>query len=168
MVSYKALNTKVEAVISQTRDGVGNGDGSQTTATPEAVMSQTLDGVAKDDGGQTAAISEALFSQPRDGVGNGDGGQTAATREAVISQTRDGVGNGDGGQTATTTEAGFSQTRDGIASISKNHSFRDYNLSRIIRPPLMCNRSSLIFPIQVIVNPIHLFDICPRGMKSQE
>ena len=91
MVSYKALNTKVEAVISQTRDGVGKGDGSQTTATPEAVISQTLDGVAKDDGGQTAAISEALFSQTRDGVGNGDGGQPVATTEAVTSQTRDGI-----------------------------------------------------------------------------
>ena len=145
MASYKALNTIIETAISQTRDGVGNGDG-----------------------GQTAATREATTSQTRDGVGNGDGGQTAATREAVISQTRDGVGNGDGGQTATTTEAGFSQTRDGIASISKNHSFRDYNLSRIIRPPLMCNRSSLIFRIQVVVNSIHLYVMCPRGMKSQE
>ena len=70
MVSYKALNTISEAVISQTRDGVGNGDG-----------------------GQTAATREAPFSQTRDGVGNGDGGQTAATLEAPNSQTRDGVGN---------------------------------------------------------------------------
>ena len=62
MVSYKALNTAMEAPFSQTRDGVGNGDG-----------------------GQTAAISEAPFSQPRDGVGNGDGGQTAATKECIIS-----------------------------------------------------------------------------------
>ena len=70
MVSYKALNTTIEAGTSQTRDGVGNGDG-----------------------GQTAARREATISQTRDGVGNGDGGPTAATREAVISQTRDGVGN---------------------------------------------------------------------------
>ena len=68
MVSYKALNTFIEAVISQTRDGVGNGDG-----------------------GQTAAFIEAVISQTRDGVGNGDGGQTAATREAETSQTRDGI-----------------------------------------------------------------------------
>ena len=68
MVSYKALNTAIEAAISQTRDGVGNGDG-----------------------GQTAAIREALISQTRDGVGNGDGGQTAAIPEAAISQTRDGI-----------------------------------------------------------------------------
>ena len=68
MVSYKALNTISEAVISQTRDGVGNGDG-----------------------GQTAAIPEAVNSQTRDGVGNGDGGQTAATIEAETSQTRDGI-----------------------------------------------------------------------------
>ena len=45
MVSYKALNTILEAVISQTRDGVGNGDGGQTAATREAVISQTRDGV---------------------------------------------------------------------------------------------------------------------------
>ena len=70
MVSYKALNTTLEAAISQTRDGVGNGDG-----------------------GQTAAIIEAPISQTRDGVGNGDGGQTAATSEAGSSQSRDGVGN---------------------------------------------------------------------------
>ena len=70
MVSYKALNTAIEAKPSQARDGVGNGDG-----------------------GQTAATIEAVFSQTRDGVGNGDGGQTAATREAAFSQTRDGVGN---------------------------------------------------------------------------
>ena len=68
MVSYKALNTTREAPSSQTRDGVGNGDGGQTAATPEALNSQT-----------------------RDGVGNGDGGQTAATIEALISQTRDGI-----------------------------------------------------------------------------
>ena len=67
MVSYKALNTPWEAVIFQTRDGVGNGDG-----------------------GQIAAIREAVPSQTRDGVGNGDGDQTAASLEAVISQTRDG------------------------------------------------------------------------------
>ena len=70
MVVSESLNTTIEAVISQTRNGVGNGDGGQTAATIEAVISQT-----------------------RDGVGNGDGGQTAATNEAVISQTRDGVGN---------------------------------------------------------------------------
>ena len=51
MVSYKALNTTMEAATSQTRDRVGNGDG-----------------------GQTAAIFEAPFSQTRDGDGNGDGG----------------------------------------------------------------------------------------------
>ena len=68
MVSYKALNTVVEAVFSQTRDGVGNGDG-----------------------GQTFAILEAGNSQPLDGVGNGDGGQIAAIPEAVIFQTRDGI-----------------------------------------------------------------------------
>ena len=43
-------------MISQTRDGVGNGDGGQTAATLEAVISQTRDGVANGDGGQTAAI----------------------------------------------------------------------------------------------------------------
>ena len=145
MVSYKALNTILETGFSQTRDGVGNGDGDQTAATSEAVISQALDG-----------------------VGNGDGGQTAATSEAVISKTRDGVGNGDGDQTAATSEAVISQALDVISKTKINHSFRDYNLSRIRRPPLTCNRSSLISPIQVIVNPIHLYDICPRGMKSQE
>ena len=63
------------------------------SATREAPFSQTRDGVGNGDGGQTAATIEAHLSQTRDGVGNGDGGQTAAAREALISQTRDGVGN---------------------------------------------------------------------------
>ena len=62
-------------------------------ATPEAVISQTRDGVGNGDGGQTAATTEAAISQTRDGVGNGDGGQTAASIEAVTSQTRDGIGD---------------------------------------------------------------------------
>ena len=45
MVSYKALNTITEAATSQTRDGVGNGDGGQTAATHEALNSQTRDGI---------------------------------------------------------------------------------------------------------------------------
>ena len=68
MVSYKALNTEKEATLSQTRDGVGNGDGGQTAATHEAVISQTRDGVGNGDGGQTAAILEATISQTRDGI----------------------------------------------------------------------------------------------------
>ena len=46
MVSYKALNTILEAAISQTRDGVGNGDGGQTAATIEEVFSHTRNYVA--------------------------------------------------------------------------------------------------------------------------
>ena len=68
MVSYKALNTVIEAGISQTRDGVGNGDGGQTAATTEAVISQTRNGIANGDGGQTAATIEAPFSHTRDGI----------------------------------------------------------------------------------------------------
>ena len=45
MVSYKALNTTIEAAIAQARDGVRNGDGGQTTASIEAVISQARDGV---------------------------------------------------------------------------------------------------------------------------
>ena len=45
MVSYKALNTRIEAVPSQTRDGVWNGDGGQTAAICEARPSQTRDGI---------------------------------------------------------------------------------------------------------------------------
>ena len=68
MVSYKALSTFPEALISQTRDGVGNGDGGQTAATSEAVISQTRDGVGNGDGGQISAIIEAETSQTRDGI----------------------------------------------------------------------------------------------------
>ena len=68
MVSYKALNTTIEAPFSQTRDGVGNGDGGQTAATIEALNSQTRDGVGNGDRGQTAAKKEARFSQTRDGI----------------------------------------------------------------------------------------------------
>ena len=45
MVSYKALNTTIKNSRSHTRNGVGNGDGGQTAATTEAVISQTRDGV---------------------------------------------------------------------------------------------------------------------------
>ena len=55
-------------------------------------MSQARDGVGNGDGGQTTAIIEAKNSQARDGVGNGDGGQTTASPKALISQTRDGIG----------------------------------------------------------------------------
>ena len=46
MVSYKALNTTIEAPFSQTRDGVGNGDGGQTAAIIEAAISKTRDGIS--------------------------------------------------------------------------------------------------------------------------
>ena len=69
MVSYKALNTTIEAPISQTRDGVGNGDGGQTAATMKAFSSQTRDGVGNGDGGQTATLMEAVSAQTRDGIG---------------------------------------------------------------------------------------------------
>ena len=69
MVSYKALNTTIEALMSQARDGVGNGDGGQTAATIEAIVSQTRDGVGNGDGDQIAANIEAILSQSRDGIG---------------------------------------------------------------------------------------------------
>ena len=86
-IHYNTFKTAAttEAVISQTRDGVGNIDGVQTAATIEAVISQTRDGVGNFDGGQTAATSEALISHTRDGVGNGDGGQTVAVIVSIIS-----------------------------------------------------------------------------------
>ena len=65
MVSYKALNTLREALISQTRDGIGNGDGGQTFAATEAPISQTRDGLRNSDGGQTFAVFEAIISQTR-------------------------------------------------------------------------------------------------------
>ena len=68
MVSYKALNTIIEALISQTYDGVGKGDGGQTAATLEAGTSQPRDEVGNGNGGQTAAIIEAPFSQTHDGI----------------------------------------------------------------------------------------------------
>ena len=45
MVSYKDLNTVIEAGTSQTRDRVGNGDGGQTAAILEAAICQTRDGI---------------------------------------------------------------------------------------------------------------------------
>ena len=53
-------------------------DGAQTAATLEAAISQTRDGAGNGDGAQTAATLEAAIAQTCDGVGNGDGGQTAA------------------------------------------------------------------------------------------
>ena len=49
------------------------------------MISQIRDGVGNGDGGQTAATLKAETSQTRDGVGNGDGGQTAATSVSIIS-----------------------------------------------------------------------------------
>ena len=149
MVSYKALNTTMEAAIFQTRDGVGNGDG-----------------------GQTAAIREATFSQTRDGVGNGDGGQTAASREAVFSHTRDGVGNGDGGQTAAICEARPSQTRDGICDAIISHCFRNYYVTgvfiiiRVIIVSLKSDRSRLVVCIQIVEDSIYLCVMSP-GRKGK-
>ena len=171
MVSYKALNTKGEAVISQTRNGVGNGDGGQTAATIEAFKSQTRDGVGNGDGGQTAAIIEAPSSQSRDGVGNGDGGQTAATIEALISQTRDGVGNGDGGQTAATIEAVISQTRDGICDAIISHCFRNHYVTgvfiiRVRIVSLKSDSSRLVGCIQIVEDSIYLCFMSP-GRKGK-
>ena len=149
MVSYKALNTAREAGTSQTRDGVGNGDG-----------------------GQTAAIREAVISQTRDGVGNGDGGQIAATREAAFSQTRDGVGNGDGGQTAAKKEARFSQTRDGICDAIISHCFRNHYVTGvfiIIRVKIVSlkrDRSRPVDYIQIVENAIYLCVMSP-GRKGK-
>ena len=51
------------------RSGGKHIDGGQT-AIPEAVISQARDGVGNGDGGQTAAFRETTISQTRDGVGN--------------------------------------------------------------------------------------------------
>ena len=148
MVSYKALNTIREAVISQTRDGVGNGDG-----------------------GQTAAFIEAVISQTRDGVGNGDGGQTEAIPEAGSSQTRDGVGNGDGGQTAAFIEAVISQTRDGICDTIISHFFRNHYVTGvfIIIPVIVSLKSDcsrLFGCIQIVEDSIYLCVMSP-GRKGK-
>ena len=125
-------------------------------ATFEAPFSQTRDGVGNGDGGQTAAIREAPITQTRDGVGNGDGGQTAAIREATFSQTRDGVGNGDGGQTAALREAESSQTRDGICDVSISHCFRNHYVTGvfiIIRGRIVSRKSDcsrLVGCIQIV------------------
>ena len=149
MVSYKALNTTIEAVTSQTRDGVGNGDGGQTAATLEAVVSQT-----------------------RDGVGNGDGSQTVAIIEAGFSQTRDGVGNGDGGQTVAITEALISQTRDGICDTIISHCFRNHYVTgvfiiiRVIIASLTSDCSGLVGCIQIVEDSIYLCVMSP-GRKGK-
>ena len=154
------------------RDGVGNGDGGQTTATKEAALFQSRDGVGNGEGGQTAATIEAVFSQTCDGVANGDGGQTAASREAVSSQTRDGVGNGDGGQIATTIEAATSQTRDGICDAIINHGFRNHYVTgvffiiRVIIASLKSDRSRLVVCIQIVEDSIYLCVMSP-GRKGK-
>ena len=172
MVSYKALNTIIEAANSQTRDGVGNGDGGQTAAIPEAFISQTRDGVGNGDGGQTTATLEAVISQTRDGVANGDGGQTAATIKAAFSQTRDGVGNGDGGQKVAIPEAVISQTRDGISFTFINHFFRNHYVTGvfiIIRGGMVSLKSDcsrLVGCIQIVENAIYLCVMSP-GRKGK-
>ena len=149
MVVSESLNTTIEGAISQTRDGVGKGDGGQTAATIEAVPSQT-----------------------RDGVGNGDGGQTAATREAGIPQNRDGVGKGDGGQTAATIEAVPSQTRDGICDAIISHCFRNryvtgvFIIIRFIIVSLKSDCSRLVGCIQIVEDSIYLCVMSP-GRKGK-
>ena len=138
----------------------------------EAAFSQTRDGVGNGDGGQTAATREAGTSQTRDGVGNGDGGQTAAITEAVNSQTRDGVGNGDGGQTAAILEAVISQTRDGICDAIISHCFRNHYVTgvfiiiRVIIASLKSDCSRLIVCIQIVENSIYLCVMSP-GRKGK-
>ena len=64
------------AIPSRIIDGIGriHYNTFKPTAECEAATSHTRDGVGNGDGGQTAATPEAVFSHTRDGVGNGDGG----------------------------------------------------------------------------------------------
>ena len=59
----------------------------------EATVSQSRYGVGDGNGGQAGATREAIVSQTRYGIGNGDGGQAGALKEAIVSQFRYGVGN---------------------------------------------------------------------------
>ena len=68
-------------------------DFGQARATIEALISQTCDGVWNCDARQSRATIEAPIYQTCDGVGNRDARQARATFEAPISQTGDGVGN---------------------------------------------------------------------------
>ena len=142
------------------------------SATREAPFSQTRDGVGNGDGGQTPATREALIFQTRDGVGNGDGGQTAATTEAAIAQTRDGVGNGDGGQTPAIREAPVSQTRDEICSTIISYFFRNHHVTgvfiiiRVIIVSLKSDCSRLVGCIQIVEDSIYLCVMSP-GRKGK-
>ena len=141
-------------------------------ATIEAIVSQTRDGVGNGDGGQTAAFREATTSQTRDGVGNGDGGQTAATRETVNSQTRDGVGNGDGGQIEATPKAPISQTHDGIGDSIIGHCFGNlyiasiFTIISVIFVPLKGDSSRFISVVQIVENSVYLCVVSPRRKGS--
>ena len=144
----------------------------KAAAPREAAISQTLDGVGNGDRGKTAATTEAGISQTRDGVGNGDGGQTAASKEAGISQTRDGVGNGDGGQTAASIKAVTSQTCDGICDTFKRHSFGNHYIAcvfifiRVIIVPLIGDSSRFIRFVQIVEDTVYLCVVRPRRKDS--
>ena len=45
MVSYKALNTAIESIISNRCDGIGNGEGRQTRTAIESTICYRCDGV---------------------------------------------------------------------------------------------------------------------------
>ena len=68
MVSYKALKTEVERIISNARDAVRDGDACQA-----------------------AAVKERLFSNARDAVWDGDARQSCANRERAFSNACDAI-----------------------------------------------------------------------------
>ena len=143
MVSYKALNTIIEATLSQTGYGVGNRDAGQARA-EEATLSQTGYGVRNRDAGQARAFWEAPASQTGYGVRNHDAGQARAFWEALISQTGYGVGR----------------------PIHPNR-LRD-NDRAFVFGTTISHTGRFIFRVQVVVNAIHFYLVRPSGEDSQE
>lgn len=62
MVSYKALNTTRESIISNTCHRIRNRDGGEAAAIPESTPSNTCHGIRNCDGGETIATVESPLS----------------------------------------------------------------------------------------------------------
>ena len=88
-MDFGQARAAIEAMSSQTGDGVGNRDARQARATKEALISQTGDGVGNRDARQARAVTEAIFSQTGDGVGNR--GISTATQHRICGSLDDGI-----------------------------------------------------------------------------
>ena len=92
-----------ERLVSDSGDGIGDGDAGEAAATRERRVSDSGDGIGDSDAGEAFAIIERLASDSGDGIGDGDAGEASAINERIVSDSGNGIspaaighGGGDG------------------------------------------------------------------------